>query len=213
MPKFRDLANQTFGRLTALTRDRMPRTNLIGWHCACSCGGSALVASGSLTSGNTMSCGCIAREIFIRRHQTHGKSKTPEYLSWCAMRRRCKDTNDDWYPSYGGRGISVCERWDDFVTFLSDMGEKPSKAHSLDRIDVNGNYDPSNCRWATPKVQARNTRACEMLTYNGETKNIADWADQFGINYRTIKSRTYQMGWSAEKAITTPVNHKKPRAQ
>ena len=145
--------------------------------------------------------------------RTHGLCKTPEYSSWSEMRKRCNNTNNKWFPYYGGRGVSICIQWGTFLQFLADMGRKPSRSHSLDRIDVNGNYSPENCRWATPKVQARNTRACEFLTLNGVTKNIADWAEEYGINYRTIKSRTYLMGWSDEDAITKPVNHKRPNSR
>lgn len=124
------------------------------------------------------------------------------------MLARCTNGKNRRYKDYGGRGIGVCERWYDFANFLADMGEKP-KGYSLDRIDVNGDYEPGNCRWATATEQARNKRNNTLLTHNGETHTIAEWGDILGIRHTTISTRLHS-GWSVERALTP---HKTPKAE
>lgn len=126
----------------------------------------------------------------------------PEYLVWHSMRFRCNDPRAGSYKYYGGRGIKVCERWEkSFANFFSDMGARPSNEHSIDRIDSNGNYEPSNCRWATLAVQAKNTSRCRKITFQGETLIMGDWASRFGINRHTLQYRLNQ-GWPLQKAFT-----------
>jgi len=125
------------------------------------------------------------------------------------MKRRCYDQNTIRHESWGGRGIRVCDRWkNDFPAFLADMGQKPSALHSIERRDNNANYDPSNCFWASPKEQARNTRRNRHLTLNGRTMSVVEWADETGIHNNTIRQRLDYCGWSVEKALTTPVQKK-----
>jgi hypothetical protein len=120
------------------------------------------------------------------------------------MINRCNNVNVNCYEEYGGRGISVCDQWKkSYTSFLKDMGRKPTAKHSIDRIDSNANYTPENCRWATPKQQARNTRRNRMITYNGETRCLAEWAEILGFNYSMVSIRVYR-GWTFERAITTP---------
>lgn len=129
----------------------------------------------------------------------------PEYRNWIKMKTRCSNTKDKCYPRYGGRGISVCERWlHSFQNFLDDLGAKPSNAHSLDRIDVNGNYEPGNVRWATPKEQGRNRRNNKLITAFGETKCLSEWAEDSRcvVNLPTLETRIRRAGWSPERALT-----------
>lgn len=146
----------------------------------------------------------------------HRLSRThPLYGVWGAMRQRCNNPNHKHYHHYGWRGIRICERWDDFALFLEDMGERPSPKHSLDRIDVDGNYEPGNVRWATPQEQRRNTRGTYRpagLTALGRTQTIDEWADEFGINRLTLRYRL-RSGWPVAEAILTPVAQSFSRLQ
>lgn len=140
----------------------------------------------------------------------HGHAKTPlqytsEYRSWQAMKARCFDRNNVKFPNYGGRGIEVCIQWLDFKNFISDMGMKPTARHQLERINTNGNYEPSNCRWATRLEQANNTRRNRMLSFAGFTLTMSEWARQLGVSYYALRSRM-QNGWSVSDALTRPFN-------
>lgn len=132
-----------------------------------------------------------------------GKKKTPTLQTWASMRARCTNPKKSDYQYYGGRGITVCDRWQSFENFLADMGEKPPGT-SLDRIDNSGNYEPSNCRWATRAEQMRNTRQTRMLTLNGKTQCVVDWERELGFKPVTITMRL-RRGWSVEKALTMPL--------
>lgn len=168
MPRKVDLTGHVFGRLTVLEDSgrRGSGGGAVMWRCACSCGAVIVTKSSSLRAGVSQSCGCLNREISSRltaeRNTKHGhcaggKAST-EYAVWAGMWQRCTDCNVDSYVDYGGRGISVCERWADFNAFLADMGPRPDRDHSLDRIDLNGNYEPGNCRWADRSTQGTNRR-------------------------------------------------------
>jgi hypothetical protein len=133
-----------------------------------------------------------------------GISKTPEYRIWIGIRARCLNPNRNGYPDYGGRGITVCEEWDDFAQFLADMGPRPSPRHSVDRIDNNGNYCPENCRWATQSEQLANQNRSTRIEYNGKVQTGTEWAREFGIKERTLFGRL-QRGWDIHRALTTPV--------
>ena len=134
---------------------------------------------------------------------THGLSGTSEHISWKHMRQRCFNPNDKKYSDYGGRGITVCDRWLYFEHFLADMGLKPTSKHSIDRIDNDGNYRPDNCRWATNENQANNRRSNRLITLKGETWTMAQWEKEKGFNEGFIKCRL-KAGWSEEDAIMTP---------
>jgi len=145
-------------------------------------------------------------------HTTHGMSRTPTYYVWATMKARCSNPNNDNYHRYGGRGISVCESWaNSFEQFLADMGERPDGL-SIDRIDVNGDYEPSNCRWATATEQMRNTSVNRLITHNGQTKTLVEWAEASGISVQTLHSRLGRWGWSFEDAISKPINSTKGRS-
>lgn len=175
------------------------------WHCLCTCGKYFMARGDSLKSGATSSCGCYGRASSSRKHTIHGASIpgmiTPEYMAWINMRSRCRNPKDRNFPRYGGRGISVCERWDaSFVEFLSDMGERPSDDHSLDRENNDGNYNPSNCRWATATQQCRNKSSNRMIKHNGETKCQSEWASITGISKSTISKRI-RSGWTPGRSL------------
>jgi hypothetical protein len=140
---------------------------------------------------------------FIKHGHARAGKKTPTYNAWREMRRRCTVCGRPSDIYYASRGISVCDRWGSFDKFLKDMGEKP-EGSSLDRIDSNGNYCPSNCRWASPTQQSRNRRSALMLEYKGQTKCLKEWAEHIGINYQTAHTR-FQSGWSIAQIIETPV--------
>lgn len=193
-----DLLGKTFSKLTAIFWN-IRGTHII-YSCRCKCGNETTVQRGNLLNGHTKSCGCIRRENSKKIHSTHSRSKTQEYAIWNQMMQRCYNAKNQRYSSYGGRGIIVCERWHKFENFLEDMGERPSKEHSLERIDNNGNYELANCKWATKKEQCRNRRSNHLLTYNGETKLIIEWAELLGLEDYTIYNRL-RLGWPVEKVL------------
>lgn len=134
----------------------------------------------------------------------HGLYGTPEYSVWAKMRRRCYDPKERGYADYGGRGIVVCRRWRmDVAAFVADMGPRPTKQHTIDRIDTNGNYEPGNCRWATRAEQNRNKRSTRLVTAFGRTMSIAGWADYIGVPYSFLYARL-DRGWAPERAIGQP---------
>jgi hypothetical protein len=135
--------------------------------------------------------------------RSHGMSGHPDYQLWKGMRARCGNPKHKGYPNYGGRGVKVCARWDDFATFLSDMGPRPD-GHTLDRIDTNGDYEPTNCRWVTDSTQRRNRRDNVLLTLHGRTMVMEDWAKELGVSQRMLCARL-ERGWSATEALTRPV--------
>jgi hypothetical protein len=203
-----DLTGQIFGRLTAVEfshDDVSPRKGggknyCLMWKCKCACGKTVTINAKKLKSGNTKSCGCL----LIEQRITHGRHKSREYRTWIGIKSRCYNPNNTGYPSYGGRGIKVCDRWlESFENFLADMGECPDFSMSIDRIDNDGDYAPDNCEWRTIGEQANNRRDNRLLEFAGRTQTVAQWARKFGISPITIGSRLRD-GWSVKRALTTP---------
>lgn len=159
-----ELTGQVFGCYTVLNYEEQRSYNSY-WRCRCRCGEIKIVGGSKLVSGSTKSCGCLRRQRMIQQHFVHGETGSPEWVVWQSMRTRCSNPNQQSAKYYIGAGVSVCDRWQNsFENFLSDMGRKPSSKYSLDRIDSTGNYEPSNCRWATGSQQAQNRRNMADLT-------------------------------------------------
>lgn len=211
--RFNDLTGRQYGRLTVIYYTGKRGTHkraLTTWLCKCDCGQHLTVASESLEALHTNSCGCLQSENASKRFKKHGLKHVPEYKIWKSMRNRCNNPNYEEFQYYGGRGISICPEWDDFNIFYADMGSRPTSKHQIDRIDTNGNYEKSNCRWATSTVQNRNTRRNNYITYNGETHCLAEWAELLGLTYSSLKHRLNKLGWTLEQAFTTPADaHKR----
>lgn len=178
--------------------------------CECACGGVCVVRVESLRSGNTRSCGCLVRERARSANITHGDTPkgdhSPEYRTWSHFKGRCLNPKDRSYPDYGGRGITVCERWLSYENFLEDMGRRPSAKHTLDRVDNSGNYEPGNCRWATRKEQANNRRVAKTarwLTHpvTGERRIFAEWVRVLGVPSSTLANRIAR-GWPLDRVLS-----------
>lgn len=199
-----DLTGQRFGRLVVACR--APSSKGVRWFALCDCGESVNVLPGNLKNGHTQSCGCLAQES--RRQGKHGKCQSSEYKSWAGMLERCRRPACPAYRYYGARGIVVCERWIEFAAFYEGMGPKPSPKHSIDRIDNSGNYEPGNCRWATQTEQANNKRSNVILTHDGLSLTVREWAERTGIKEMTLGHRI-SAGWPVHKALTKPVSQGK----
>lgn len=158
-----NLVGQRFGRLVVIEQVGRNKWGSTTWLCRCDCGTHTVVSSGTLRCGNAKSCGGHKSEDMTRRNTTHGQRHSRAYVAWCNMRRRCTDSRAHRFDRYGGRGITYCERWQSFQNFLDDMGQPPT-GHSLDRIDVDGNYCPENCRWADAVTQSRNRSNIRRVT-------------------------------------------------
>lgn len=194
----RDLTGMSFSRLTVIGEARKHY-----WLCRCECGVEKSIYQSNLISGRTRSCGCLNREN-LNVKGTHRKTGTEAYRVWAAMKARCYRVTSKDYPNWGGRGITVCDRWkNSFENFLEDMGDRPP-GFTIDRIDVNGNYEPGNCRWATKEQQSRNKTNNHVITFNGESACISEWAERVGIKYFTICSRLAS-GWTVEDSLTIPI--------
>lgn len=206
MPKIIDLTGQKFNRLTAI-KYMHKKNKKHYWLCKCECGNEIIVRSDMLKNGHTQSCGCWYNETRkMSKNKVHGMSKTKLFYVWQGMQRRCYNPNVKEFKNYGTRGITVCQEWlDDFMAFYNwAMANGYKKGLSIDRIDVNGNYEPSNCRWTDMKTQQRNRSNNHLLTFKDKTHCISEWSEITGISQTAIKNRLYR-GWSVEKALTTGV--------
>lgn len=200
-----DLTGLVFGRLTVRGIGN-PRVinGLVVWDCECVCGGGKTLAGTLLKRGRVLSCGCLNKEITAARNHRHGKTFTPEYETWCAIKRRCYSPKSQYFRLYGGKGIKVCERWlESFENFFADMGPRPSGKQSIDRIDGEKGYSPDNCRWATSAEQSRNKNNNHWLEIDGRRMIVQDWSKESGIGYCTIIMRI-KAGWPTKLAVFAP---------
>jgi len=192
--RVKDEIGNVYGKLTVLELAEI-RVEAI-WLCRCDCGQLTKVAGSDLRKGGTKSCGC-------GRKSQGGGYKTPEYTTWKEMKRRCYNPQFRWYHLYGGRGITICDRWrTSFVNFLADMGPRPFPEATVERVDNDGNYAPENCRWASRLEQGQNTRKVRLLTHNGKTLSIRGWARELGIRHCIILWRLKHK-WPIEKVLSS----------
>ena len=195
-----DLTDHEYGSVKVLERAGTKGNHAL-WKCRCICGKVFETTSNSLRKGNTKSCGCQSSR---KQFTTHGMRRTRVYKIWMGMKERCQRSKAVAYAQNGGRGIKVCDRWQKFELFYEDMGDPPSDQHTLDRKDNNGNYEKSNCRWATDTEQHNNRSDNCMLTYKGKTQSMMDWVRETGLPKSTIQKRL-KRGWSVEKSLSEPV--------
>lgn len=202
-----ELEGKKIGLLTVL-RLAYIKNKATFWLCKCDCGVETTVIGSNLSSRYpTKSCGCL----ILERAKKHNKSKTSTYGIWSSMKSRCNNPNNVAYKNYGGRGIKVCRRWNlCFENFLLDMGEVPSKDHSIERENNSKGYTPKNCKWATRKEQANNNRCNVILKFNGEALTISQWADKLNLSKGMIHAR-YSYNWSTERILTEPIHLRKRR--
>ena len=174
------------------------------WICRCDCGVTCQIDGRELRCGKVKSCGCLRRDIAGAQNRTHGKSKTDEYKIWLEIKKRCFKPYQKFYHHYGGRGITLCLRWRKFSNFLKDMGVRPSKNHSIDRIDNNKGYHPANCKWSTQREQCNNSRRNRIVEFRGRSYTIAQLTRKLRLPYEMVRVRIVDKGWTAERATTTP---------
>lgn len=207
MGKAMDLTGKTFGRLTVIDRVGYNKHKSVLWRCACECGKEVVVPTGSLTSGNTQSCGCLHNDLLRVRRTSHGLTKTRLYKIWTAMKARCYDINNISYKYYGALGIGVCNGWrNDFVAFYDWAMEHGYDRHlTIDRIDNTKDYAPSNCRWISLKAQQSNRKSNHIISYNGKTQTLSQWAEELGISRHVLSARICSYNWDVERAFTQEV--------
>lgn len=202
MGKFIDLTGRKFGKLTVIKRVENTLSNKVNWLCKCECGKYSKVISSDLTKKGTKSCGCLTKKHGLTHHRL--------YYIWQDMKARCYNLKQQRYNRYGGRNIVVCDEWlNNFKSFYDwAMNNGYRDDLTIDRINNDGNYEPNNCRWATLIEQHNNTSRNRHLLYNGENLTIAEWSRKLNMTRNLIRDRL-QAGWSVEKALTTPIKHKK----
>lgn len=178
----------------------------------CVCGNKLNVRLTNLVNGKKISCGCLIKDVLRNKRTTmHNLSRTREYRAWRGMIIRCYNKNYKLFHRYGGRGITVCDRWkSSLLNFISDMGNCPSGKSSIDRIENDGNYDPDNCRWSDPIEQSNNRSSCRIYEMNGQSKNLKKWAQLYGISYKLLWDRINR-GLSLLDALTTPIDQKQSK--
>lgn len=209
----KEYVGKRFNNLTVLSRSYNNLNGESFFNCLCDCGKEKRVQANRIRNGKTKSCGC---KHIRNGNFKHGLYRSTENIIWMGIKGRCYTPTSTSYKNYGARGIKMCDRWkNSFENFLADMGKRPSKKHSIERINNNGNYEPSNCKWATNLEQSKNKRTTKKIAFNGEVYCMIEWAEKLNISYQTLQHR-FMNGWNIEEALTTPLieanshrNHKK----
>ena len=202
----KDITGMRFGKLTVISKSHKDNFDKWHWLCRCDCGNVTTVEGNRLRSGKTKSCGCLQRQHRKTGfHKKHGMTDSRLYVIWSNMKARCENPNSTSWKNYGGRGISVCSEWKAFIPFR-DWAVSSGYSHelSIERIDVNGNYCPENCKWITKGEQYLNRTDSHKITAFGISRTIKEWADETGVPYDTIERRINAYHWSPEDAVTTP---------
>lgn len=206
-----NIVGRRFGKLTVISRTEKPngiKNTHAYWKCKCDCGKIVIAQGTQLKRGNIQSCGCLQ----IEANTKHGMRHTRIYTEWCNIKQRCYNSQNKSFKDYGGRGIMMCDRWrDSFENFFEDISKLPhygEKGYTINRINNDGNYELNNVEWADNKTQANNKRSNHLITYNGKTQTIAQWADELNINQYTLYNRILTYHWTVERALTEKVNVK-----
>jgi hypothetical protein len=200
MGAFVDITGMRYGRLTVLHREGSSNAGQAMWRCQCDCGGTVRSTGQSLREGGTRSCVCFQKDRVKECLSTHNMVNSRVYSTWKGILTRCYNKNVKAYSLYGGRGIQVCDKWKSFLAFFADVGEPPTGT-SLDRINTDGNYEPGNVRWATPREQCNNKRNNTIIEYNGKKQTVANWARETGIEKSVLLYRI-KTGWPIEQVLT-----------
>ncbi|MFA5208454.1 MAG: hypothetical protein WC428_07475 [Candidatus Paceibacterota bacterium] len=204
-----NLVGMRFGRLVVIKNLGVINGHT-SWECKCDCDNIVKTTTSRLVHEYTQSCGCLQKYRASETSKTHGMRHTRLYRCWFSMLQRCKNIKDAAYKDYGGRGIIVCGEWGKFEAFRDwAMASGYADDLTIDRIDNSGNYEPSNCKWSTMKEQNNNKRWNRLFSYNGKTQNIAQWADETNIPYKTLHRRLTFCKWPMEKALTEPIHNTK----
>ena len=207
--KTRDITGQRFGNLTAVRFDHRDERTVGGqhfWMFRCDCGNDVILRKNSVTSSNTTCCSECSRRQKSRRNTKHGGVGTRLYREWAGIIQRCTNPKDSSWDRYGAKGITICDTWRDFAIFQEWALENGyDDTLTIDRINSSGNYEPSNCRWASVREQANNKQGTLYVEYCGETLPLSYWSDRLGIPYHTLYDRLYRYGWAVDRAFTEPV--------
>lgn len=209
MSKFIDITGNRYNYLTVIRRLENAKGGITMWECRCDCGNITTVRGSNLKSGAVKSCGCLLHTT--KPTLKHNMSHTRLYQIWAAIKRRCNKPYEKSYKNYGGRGIKMCEEWQNsFEAFMEwAMNSGYSDDLTIERIDVDGNYCPDNCTWISKSGQAGNRRSCHYISYNGEVKTLNEWCKEMNLPYKNIHNRITKLGWSFERAISEPIHVEK----
>lgn len=201
-----DMIGKRFGKLTVIEEYDRNKRGYYRYLCKCDCGNEKIAIGSELQNGHIKSCGCYKKDSIINRCAKYTKEEKKLYGIWKGIRSRCNNKNSKPYQYYGGRGITICDEWNDYLIFYHwSMQNGYEKGKQLDRINNDGNYEPSNCRWVTPLENNHNRGNVNHYTINGITHTLTEWCSIYKIKYNTVRARIIQKGWDIEKALTTPL--------